>query len=296
MQHQTYSDSRIITLNSSYGTKNNGSLLSNVTFNFNGILKDELNIVRSNITLLNAEIPVSFYCINATNNKLSYNINGSNKNIILNNGNYNANNFISSMTQLFLNNADTFTITINRVNGCLSFVSTGNNFTFYNTSTIFNILGFDNTIVSVGSNITAPYPLNLLGIKRISVCSDDLATMNYSSSGISNVLNTIEVNEASYGLIIYSNTSNFNKNILRNKVINSITITLRDENLNLIDFNNINWTMTLLLETVKIELPLDTTSFSDTLKQYVKINSNDDNVDSTQPQEDEDEELNFLSK
>ena len=63
---------KIITLNSAYGSKQNGTLSSFVLFNFNGLLKEETHILRSYISVVSAQIPVSFYTINATNNALTY--------------------------------------------------------------------------------------------------------------------------------------------------------------------------------------------------------------------------------
>ena len=65
-------DNKIITLNSAYGSKQNGSMSSFILFNFQGLLKEEPNILRSYISVVNAQFPVSFYTINATNNTLTY--------------------------------------------------------------------------------------------------------------------------------------------------------------------------------------------------------------------------------
>ena len=58
-----YQDNRIITLNSQDGDKLNGTYLSNINFNFSGLLSDDNNIIRTYITVLNAQFPVSFYII-----------------------------------------------------------------------------------------------------------------------------------------------------------------------------------------------------------------------------------------
>ena len=72
-----FSDNQLITLSSRDAVKNNGTYLSDVVFNFKGILKDENNIVRCFVRVLNAQIPVSFYTIDATNNVLAYKITSS---------------------------------------------------------------------------------------------------------------------------------------------------------------------------------------------------------------------------
>ena len=67
-----YQDNRIITLNSQDGEKVNGTYLSSVKFNFSGLLQDDRNLIRTYITVLNAQIPVSFYIIEETHNTLNF--------------------------------------------------------------------------------------------------------------------------------------------------------------------------------------------------------------------------------
>ena len=64
----SYLDSRIIILNSVHGRLLNGTYKSNVEFSFQGLLTQEDNIEHVQISLVNAQIPVSFYTINYTNN------------------------------------------------------------------------------------------------------------------------------------------------------------------------------------------------------------------------------------
>ena len=66
-----YLDNHIITLNSTDGTLLNGTFKSNINFAFRGLLKDDVNIVRTYVTVLNAQIPVSFYVVDATNNTIA---------------------------------------------------------------------------------------------------------------------------------------------------------------------------------------------------------------------------------
>ena len=68
-----YQDNVIITLNSANASLVNSTLKSSVSFNFIGLLKEEDDIVRSYISVINAQIPMSFYIINSTNNKLVFN-------------------------------------------------------------------------------------------------------------------------------------------------------------------------------------------------------------------------------
>ena len=62
----SWSDNKLISLNSKFATKLNGSSLSNVVFPFSGILKDETNMKHVYISVMSAQFPVSFHAINST--------------------------------------------------------------------------------------------------------------------------------------------------------------------------------------------------------------------------------------
>ena len=164
-----YQDNRIITLNSQDGDKLNGTYLSNIHFNFSGLLKDDPNLIRSYVTVLNAQIPVSFYIIDETNNVLYYSDGTTTKTLILTIGNYNGNQMVAALNAGFISNGSLITTILNSQTGLLYFTITGGtNYTFLATSTIKSILGFD---VDISSNtlIIMPYQLTLLGKKRIFV-------------------------------------------------------------------------------------------------------------------------------
>ena len=61
---ETYTDTRKIILSSNHGQPLNGTYLSNILFDFKNILKDDEDIIQTQISLDNAQIPVSFYTIN----------------------------------------------------------------------------------------------------------------------------------------------------------------------------------------------------------------------------------------
>ena len=101
-----YLDNYLLTLNSKNASKYiNGSAKSNVQFNFIGLLREDKDIIRTSLSILNAQIPVSFYIITANNNKFIYGDNnvGDQYTITIPVGNYDANTLIAYMnTQLSL--------------------------------------------------------------------------------------------------------------------------------------------------------------------------------------------------
>ena len=65
-----YTLNKLVTINSKYGDQENGTMKSKMLFNYRNILSDDETILKSFVTILNAQIPCSFYVINSTNNKL----------------------------------------------------------------------------------------------------------------------------------------------------------------------------------------------------------------------------------
>ena len=248
-----FSDNQLITLSSRDAVKNNGTYLSDVVFNFKGILKDENNIVRCFIRVLNAQIPVSFYTIDSSNNVFAYKITSLTtlKTIILPVGNYTSTTLISKLTSLFTANADSITTTFDLVTGKLTFAS-GVSYTYYNYGsngcTMGNVLGIGTSSIS-GISVACPYPLNLLNKKKLFIQSNSLFNVAYTSYnlGFTTTIAAIPVNQPPYNLLNYISLSESDKVIIYNTTLNSIDIQILDESDNFINFNNIDWSLTLCL-------------------------------------------------
>ena len=197
----TFDDTIIFVLNSKDALKQNGTMNSNVVFNFPASLKENPKIIKSHIQLISCQIPVSFYIINQYNNVLKYTIASVIYTITIPFGNYNAFNLITAMTTAFTTNGHSITPTFNRINGKLTF--TGSTAMTFNTlnSTILKVLGFLPTIntASVANVIIAPFPLNLIGVKRLTLSSNILSTVAlktvilrcYSSYAEQNLMNAL---------------------------------------------------------------------------------------------------------
>ena len=187
-----YIDNHLITLNSKYANQLNGSLLSNVVFGFTGLLQDESNIINTFITVSNAQITVSFYTITSTNNTIDYTQPqiGYINTFTIPVGNYNSTSLISALRNGFQN---LLALSINKLNGKLSFFFDTNT-VIESTSSMKDILGIENDF-TCDANITSvlPFPLNLLGVKKISIKSNSLAITSYSSVNFS-TSNTLTTN------------------------------------------------------------------------------------------------------
>jgi hypothetical protein len=248
-----FSDNQLITLSSRDGIKNNDTYLSDMVFNFKGILKEENNIVRVFVRVLNAQIPVSFYTIDATNNILSYKLTSSStiKLVVVANGNYNATTFIAKLTSFFIANGDPITVSFNSQTGKLTFASTVS-YTYYNKGingcTMGDVIGIGTTSIA-GTVKTCPYPLNLLNKSKLFIQSNSLFNVAYTSYnlGFTTTIAAIPVNQPPYNLINYVSLSESDKVVIHNTTLNSIDIQILDETDNFINFNNIDWSMTLCL-------------------------------------------------
>lgn len=254
-------DTKLINLNSDNAILNNGTLNSDVTFNFTNILKEELDITHSTISILSAQIPVSFYCINTNNNLLMVQYGSTTQLITITPGNYNANSLITELTNRFLSYSFTITIVINVSSGGLAFTSASALQFKMVGSTCQQVLGFNSNLVSNGSNVLVmPFPLNLLGSKRLSIKSPNLTcnnTYNSSSNSDTGCIGCIPVDVPSWALITYSNFTRYEL-ILRQTIVSQINITIVDEYGHLIDFNNASWTLTLQLNIYRKKIKNDT--------------------------------------
>lgn len=245
-------EKRLISINSNNATTYfNGSYLSNVSFDFSCILVPDKSVLYIEGGVQSAQIPASFYNIDITNNVFSYTVGGISYNIQVPPGNYNYTTLISQMATLFTVNGHSFTFSLNRASNILTMTlitaATWNNIL---PSSIWYILGFNqNTTYPITSNtITFSNLFNLLGQKKLKIYSSNLAIDSVDSVGnqTNNLIETISVNQPGFGMIIYNNVDSTYGH-LRTSYLSTVDIQIKDELGNYINFNNINWTMTIVL-------------------------------------------------
>jgi hypothetical protein len=281
----TVIDTKYITLNTQHCIKRptNGlyqsSFLSLIDFPFKDVLKDDDDILYSHVSIISAQIPVSFYLVNYTTNVLKYSVNnGAILSMTLERGNYNLNTLIDALKAGFLTAGFAFSITINKITGRLLFTSPVlTTFKIYNStfgSTINEIIGFDsvNSYSSTGNVLLGEHPCSLVGIKVLKVSSSALRTNSLASGSLGNLIATIPVNSPPYGLILYENKSNNNGGLLLNREISNIDIQITDENNAPINFNNVEYSLCLGITTTRIlKDKLNSSSFRDSTRQIMNI-------------------------
>lgn len=227
--------------------KHNGEFNSNLTFSLPNQYKNANNIIYATAKIVHCEIPNSFYIINEYNNILhtsfgTYNIPY---------GNYNANTLMAYLRSVLPSNI------------LISFSNSNGKFTLTSSNTAFSILGNSNCGILLGftsgttysSNIilgintlVLPYPANLYGTKNVYIrlpelVLDNLNTLTKDKTTIAN----IPKNVSPYGVILFENaTGSYSviKNDLKSLESN-LTVEILDDQMNYIDFNNIEWSITL---------------------------------------------------
>lgn len=296
-------DTRLITLNSSDSVKSNGSYNSNVFFNIPDIVVENENIHHLECSIVDAQIPFSWFLINDETDTLRYTYNSITYTITLTHGNYNGNTLITELTQGFLNTSGLVaTIVLSQITGLLTFrwanPITNIEFLYLGSVGLFRILGFDNQNYS-GVAITPPNPLNLLGITKLNICSTNLATISsYSSKKSigSCIIQTIPVDVPSWNLISYSNKNNIHGR-MKSRNLNNIDIQILDEFARYIEFNNIDWNLTIqiiIYRNTDLEYrTLNLSNVPEILDNSKKENNKEKNIS----KKDKDlEEFNFLTQ
>jgi hypothetical protein len=264
ISYQTIYTTQIF-LNSSQATQyNNSSQKSFLTFSLKDVISLDKNNLEVRISLVNAQLPYSFYQINSTNNKFYLYYNGTTETIYFPYGNYNVNTF---MAQWNYTVSPTLNLSYSTVTNKFTFTSTiGLTFNIWDDiNSIFPIIGLvkGTYYITNSSTFTAPFCFNFNGLPRINILSTNLNLHNVDSfnGGQNSVIASVPINCYPGGIILYNNYTN-TKNIVNQEELQNFGIEIRDDFENLIDFNNQDWTMTFQIDTVK-EVIIDKMRFED---------------------------------
>lgn len=257
MNREIVSRSKLISLHAIDGEKINGDFNSNILFNFSDVIKRHSNTLYLTVSIQSAEIPYSFYNVSENYNTIYYSVLGVNYTMTIPEGNYKTNSFITQFNNLFLSggHGKTATLSISSLTG--KFTLTPNDDTFdimiyNNNTTAQRIIGLKNQDTTFsynsGSGTTFNYPANLLGIQKIKIFSKALSCDNITSHhlGSNDLIDAVSVNASPFELISYSNT-NSKESFMKTTEVQQIDIVLKDEYNNEIDFNGIDWSISLVI-------------------------------------------------
>lgn len=199
------------------------------------------------VNVVHASIPFTFYNINSSNNVLNYSIEGTNYSFIIAQGNYN----VVNLKDYLMSNLPGFIITYSPITNKYTFTQDYYGFSFLNTSTCLNILGFSQqTITSNGTSLTSTQSVNLNPIRCVCICSDlPSSNISLNSKNKNNILCSIPITTQPNSIITYLNHNNFKINTYAN-VLSSIRIQLMDQDGNLLNLNGTNWSMTIQFDVI----------------------------------------------
>jgi hypothetical protein len=240
-----------IYLNSKSADRYYNDMISDAMFSLPTIVISKTE--KAYISVKNCVIPRSFYNVNNTNNVLNYSINSSDYSITMSNGNYNVLTLKAHITELLIIKGHSISIAYNSKTNIFQFTSTSYEFTFKSTSNCFELLGFldNNDYTSTNYTLESIIGVNLFTIKNIYVTSDNFILNNIDSNNHnkSNIICSIPVKGVANSILFYEDST---KHLVHNvENLTTLRIILTDENSNLIDFNNIHYSITLEITITK---------------------------------------------
>lgn len=249
------------TLDNSYLLFIRSKEVTQLTPNFNSNMKITLDaqITRTNalqdihLQLSSCEIPVSFYNFSSNLNNINLFLDGS-PSLILTEQQYDIYDMIDEIT----NASFPYSLTFDYKKSKVTLSNTDNtehiiNFSQENSRGLSKALGFDRTdiLIPAGNSITSNDVINLNTIHSIFI---------HTNIGVNNVITTTNNNYRNiiqkipvtkeFGSIINYNPyqSSLFSSVLNINSINTFEISLRDQNDVLIQFNDVNYELSLLFE------------------------------------------------
>lgn len=233
-------------LNSKQAIAKIGGFTSNCIFDFNNLDVPDGDIY---VSVQTAQIPCTFYNVDAINNLLVYNVNaGPNINLTITPSNYNVNTLLT-----FLQTAMTgFTITYNSATNKYTFTHATNVFSFKSSSTCFELLGFLDSAQynSTGLTLTSTISVNFFTIRNVLIECSNLITVNKTSNvadSNQSILTSIPITVSQGSILSYSNVFGLSDRIASVKNFASLNIRLLDQDGDLLNLNGTEWSITMQL-------------------------------------------------
>ena len=187
----------------------NSTKKSNVVFFFRNAIALEKNAIEMKVSIVNAQIPISWYLITDINNKFIITVEGISTTYYFRTGNYNVNTFISEWANSV---GSGWTLTFNSIKNTISFTYTLDFILSDNDNSIFSIIGFQKGTLysSTNNTLTGPFVCNFAGITRLNIISScfNLYNIDSANKGVNRVLAVIPVSSLNSGYIFYNNFTN----------------------------------------------------------------------------------------
>lgn len=246
----------------------NGSFKSQINVQLPDLSFHNEQVQNVYLSVAHCEVPNSFYIINYASNQIV--VDGITYTIPV--GNYNVNSFIT-VAQSVLPSG--FTITYDSITNKFTF-KYNSSFTIDGSSinsTINKIIGLDSSLLTSSFNgtnyiITLPHVVNFLPLQRINFRSNVFNFNNYNSTdGSCDVFLPLQNSAGQLSMINYVNQSN-DEFLLQDKSLTAFQINVTDDYNNYINFNGVNWTMTLKIKIEYLDNSKTNTNFSEIIKNF----------------------------
>ncbi len=252
------------TMDSSYMVHIRSKDVKQLTSGFNSDMLIDLAapIQRNNrgqdlhVSLSSAEIPISFYAFSSQLNNLNIYVDGA-VSLVISEGNYDVYEMMAVINSV---GAFPYTVTynVNKAKYTLTNTdATGHTINFGDTESrgLAKALGFEraNEVVGAGGNTTSDGVVNFQTIHSIFLFSDlnveNVITTGEDVNNIQPIIDKIPIKEPPFTIIHYNpyDTAPFTSKV-DNDSIRTFRISLRDQNNNLIQMNDVNFEISLLFE------------------------------------------------
>ena len=232
--------------------------------------------------VLSGEIPYTFYNVSSdlNNNIIRFTANGEPLPFTFPNKNYDINEVVK-----VLNDGNfPFTVSYDRFTMKLTFANNTNftNILNLSTSTANKFLGFDEnasdiTVLSKQS-ITSSGVVDLATVHSIFIKSNSSSNMIFSTrAGFSSTIQKISIDVNSGG-IIYLNQNDSRQHTVLHSNVEFLELKLTDQNNNLLNFNNINYEITMAFYIYPINKIVRTQTLNIRNNQLLTTNNNQNNM------------------
>ena len=233
--------------------------------------------------VLSGEIPYTFYNVSSdlNNNILRFTTDGEPLIFTFENKNYDINEVVNVLNS---NTAFRFTVSYDRFTMKLTFTN-NNAFTCIlnlSTSTANKFLGFDENAsditVTAGQSTTSSGVIDLATVHSIFIKSNSSSNMIFSTrAGFSSTIQKISIDVNSGG-IIYLNQNDSRQHTVLHSNVEFLELKLTDQNNNLLNFNNINYEITMAFYIYPINKIVRTQTLNIRNNQLLTTNNNQNNM------------------
>ena len=231
-------------------------LTSGFNSHFRFILQDPVKINNGeqiNITVSSGEFPYSFYNVSSDVKNTGIIVDDGGTEFNFGNGNYSIYDIRDTITS---NTAFKFSATFDIKTMKLTLTNTDSSSHTINwgQSTAAKMLGFDDNpdnddVVAAGASTTSDFVVNMCSVHSLMVRSN-LATGNVQSTTHSNstILQKISIDQNGFSMIYLNQDDYRTTNITQSPQIDEIELKITDQNSNLIQFNNVNFELSLIFQ------------------------------------------------